>query len=262
MSLNWMDVTPLSFNTLLLLERVQLSWFPIWGFPQDDFALTLKAYPTVAWFLRHKCPEIAPWVDAVLSHETPRVDAEALRRAEITILRSLEDLLVYAVDPARYDAQPFLGWDDREITDLVDFAGKTVLDIGAGTGRLAFVAAAMGAATVFAVEPVENLRRYMKGKAHAQGFRNFYTVDGVITDVPFPDGFADVVLCGHVFGDEPDAELPELLRVTRSGGSLIFCPASTLAETERHAFLTAQGFNWAAFEEPGMGQVRKYWKTR
>ena len=26
MAVNWMDVSPLSFNTLLLLERVQISW--------------------------------------------------------------------------------------------------------------------------------------------------------------------------------------------------------------------------------------------
>ena len=30
MSADWMDVSSLPFNTLLLLERVQLSWFPGW----------------------------------------------------------------------------------------------------------------------------------------------------------------------------------------------------------------------------------------
>ena len=34
MPVNWIDVTVLSFNTLLLLERVQLSWFPGW-LPED-----------------------------------------------------------------------------------------------------------------------------------------------------------------------------------------------------------------------------------
>jgi hypothetical protein len=28
MPVNWLDTSALSFNTLLLLERVQLSWFP------------------------------------------------------------------------------------------------------------------------------------------------------------------------------------------------------------------------------------------
>ena len=38
MSLDWIDVTDLSFNTLLLLERVQLSWFPGWP-PAGELAV-------------------------------------------------------------------------------------------------------------------------------------------------------------------------------------------------------------------------------
>ncbi len=262
MPLNWMDVTSLSFNALLLLERVQLRWLPGWGLPKEPWALALQANPVVAWYLRHKCPEIAPWVDELLALELPREATGRLREAEVLILQSLEDLMVYAVDPARYDAQPFMRWDDRELTDLVDFSGKTVLDIGAGTGKLAFIAGAAGAARVFAVEPVENLRRYMRARARERGLTHFYAVDGLITDIPFPDGFADVVLGGHVFGDEPEAELAELERVTRTGGMLILCPASTISESERHEFLVAHGFSWAVFEEPGSEPVRKYWKTR
>lgn len=261
MPLNWMDVTPLSFNALLLLERVQLLWLPGWGLPREPWALALQANPVVAWFLRHKCPEIAPWVDELLALELPPEAAARLREAEVLILQALEDLMVYAVDPARYDAQPFLGWDDRELTDLVDFSGKTVLDIGAGTGRLAFIAAGADAAAVFAVEPVENLRCYMRARARERGLTNFYAVDGLITDIPFPDGFADVVLGGHVFGDLPEAELAELERVAKAGGSIILCPASTLSESERHEFLIAHGFSWATFEEPSSEPVRKYWKT-
>ncbi|MBN1922361.1 MAG: class I SAM-dependent methyltransferase [Anaerolineae bacterium] len=261
MPLNWMDVTALPFNALLLLERVQLCWLPGWGLPQKPWALALQAHPGVAWVLGHKCPEIAPWVDELLALELPPEAAARLREAEVLILQALEDLLVYAVDPARYDAQPFMRWDDRELTDLVDFSGKTTLDIGAGTGKLALIAAGAGAAAVFAVEPVENLRHYMRARARERGLTNFYAVDGLITDIPFPEGFADVVLGGHVFGDFPEAELAELERVTKSGGTIILCPASTLSESERHEFLVAHGFAWAVFEEPLSEPVRKYWKT-
>lgn len=262
MPLNWMDVTSLPFNALLLLERVQLRWLPGWGLPKEPWALALQAHPGVAWVLGHKCPEITSWVDELLALELPPEATARLREAEVLILQALEDLMVYAVDPARYDAQPFTHWDDRELTDLVDFSGKTVLDIGAGTGRLAFVAAGAGAAAVFAVDPVENLRHYMRARARERGLTNFYAVDGLITGIPFPDGFADVVLGGHVFGDEPEAELAELERVTKPGGAIILCPASTISESERHEFLIAHGFSWATFEEPSSEPVRKYWKTR
>lgn len=129
--------------------------------------------------------------------------------AEQQILQTINDLLVYAIDPAIYDAQPFLAWDSSELTSLVDFTGKLVLDIGSGTGRLALVAA-HAARTVFAVEPVDNLRRYLKEKARGIGIDNLFAVDGLITEIPFPDGFADVVISGHTFGDQPQAECQEM----------------------------------------------------
>lgn len=38
----WMDVSHLSFNTLLLLEQVQLSWLPGW-LPENDLRIALRA---------------------------------------------------------------------------------------------------------------------------------------------------------------------------------------------------------------------------
>ena len=148
-----------------------------------------------------------------------------------------------------------------ELTALVDFTGKTVIDVGAGTGRLALLAAEAGAAAVFAAEPVANLRRYLKERARARGLRNVFPVDGLITDLPFPDTFADVVMGGHVFGDEPEAEYAELARVVRPGGMIILCPGNGDRDDARHAFLIAAGFRWSRFEEPGDGMKRKYWKV-
>ena len=179
------------------------------------------------------------------------------REAEQAILGSMIDLVTYAVDPQRYADQPFLGWDDAELTGLVDFRGKTVIDVGAGTGRLAFVAAEAGAHAVFAVEPVENLRRYMKER----GASNVHVLDGLITDLPFPTGFADVVMGGHVFGDAPEKEFDELARVARPGGMLILCPGGNDVDDDRHRFLVDRGCDWARFEEPGDGWKRKYWRA-
>lgn len=259
MPVNWMDVSSLSFNTLLLLERVQLSWFPGWA-PEAEMAIALRANPAVEWYLRHKCPELEPWLDGVMAKENRQASAEQVRQAEVAILQALDDLVVYAVDPAVYDAQPFLGWDSRELTSLADFAGKIVIDVGSGTGRLA-LAVAGKAQAVFAVEPVANLRRYLKHKARNQHIHNLYPVDGLITDIPFPDTFADVTMGGHVFGDHPQEECQELLRVTRPGGTVILCPGNRDTDDDRHQFLVSQGFQWARFEEPRDGTKRKYWRT-
>ncbi len=82
---------------------------------------------------------------------------------------ALVDWLVYVVDPSLYDAQPFLEWDSNELTSLVDFTGKTAIDVGSGTGRLALTVAHL-AKTVFAVEPVGNLREYLR--LEGKGARN------------------------------------------------------------------------------------------
>jgi 2-polyprenyl-3-methyl-5-hydroxy-6-metoxy-1,4-benzoquinol methylase len=154
MTLDWIDTTNLSFNTLLLLERVQLSWMP--GYvPEEELAIALHANPVVEWYMRHKCPELNSWLDRVLSAEpsSPASSGERIHQAEIAILNQINDWLVYVVDPTLYDARPFLGWDSNELTSITDFSSKTVIDIGSGTGRLAFTAAEK-AAVVFAVEPV------------------------------------------------------------------------------------------------------------
>jgi len=260
MPVSWLEMTAIPFNTLLLLERVQLSWFPGWV-NENDLGLALRANPVVEWFLRHKCQELCDWLDSVMAQAMDvLLDAHAVRQAEIRVLQSLDDLITYVHDPAIYDALEFLKWDSSELTSLVDFSGKTVIDVGSGTGRLALVAA-QAAIAVFAVEPVGNLRYYLKEKAGKHGMTNIYPVDGLITDLPFPDGFADLTMGGHVFGDEPNAELSELVRVTKPGGMIVLCPGNDDVDNIRHGFLMAQGFAWERFVEPPDDRVRKYWKT-
>ncbi len=260
MALNWIDVTDLSFNTLLLLEREQLAWLPGW-LPEPELATALKANPTAAWFLRHKNPILSEWVDKVMAQADSAAGPEEIRVAEETILRTLNDLVVYAVNPQIYADMPFLGWDSAELTGLIDFRGKTVVDVGAGTGRLTFVAAEEGAQVVFAVEPVGNLRVYIKNETRKRQLSNVFTMDGLITDLPFHDGFVDIVMGGHVFGDRPEAEYAEMVRVVKPGGVVILCPGNNDKDDDRHHFLVNRGFEWSRFEEPGDGIKRKYWKT-
>jgi len=259
MTLNWIDVSDLSLNAILLLEQAQLTWFPGW-LPEPELGTALRANPVVEWYLRNKCPDIYKWVDQVMTKAELSASAAQIRQAEMDVMNAINDLLVYVVEPAIYDNMPFLGWDSTELTDLVDFTNKLVIDVGAGTGRLAFVAAECSAQAIFAVEPVCNLRHYMRGKACNRGIDNFFSVDGLITEIPFPDGFADITMGGHVFGDQPEDEHRELVRVTKPGGMVILCPGSNDRDEGWHPFLVDQGFEWSRFEEPGDGMKRKYWK--
>jgi SAM-dependent methyltransferase len=259
MPVNWLDVSQLSFNSFLLLESVQISWFPGW-LPRKDLAIALHANPVVEWYFRSKCPDIGDWLDEVMEagKNDFTTDPDVIRQAEIALLQSAEDLIVYVVDPAAYDSQPFLNWDSNELLSLVDFNQKTVLDIGSGTGRLAFTVTQF-AKVVFAVEPVWNLRRYLRHKAKRMQVDNLFAVDGIITQIPFPDDFADVTMGGHVFGDDPREEHKELMRVTRPGGMVILLPGNNDIDNDIHRFLVRQGFQWAVFIEPPSDRVRKYW---
>lgn len=258
--ISWLDVTNLSFNVLLLLEKVQLSWFPGWV-PETELAVALKANPVVEWYLRHKCPQLNEWLDNTVFTKADKnnLSKNEIRQAEITVMESLNDLLTYAVDPATYDAQPFMNWDSDELISVTDFNGKVVIDVGAGTGRLTLIVAST-AAHVFAIEPVANLRCYLKTKATKMGLRNVFPVDGLITDIPFPDGFADITMGGHIFGDHPEKECRELERVTKPGGMIILCPGNQDLDNDKHRFLVSRGFDWSRFEEPGDRIKRKYWK--
>jgi SAM-dependent methyltransferase len=262
MPAEWMDVSHLSFNTLLLLEQVQLSWLPGW-LPEHDLGLALKSNPVVEWYMRHKCPQLNEWLDKVMStvQDDTLGDLLKVRQSEVSVLSSMIDLVVYAVDPAIYDAQPFLGWDTSELMSLTDFTGKTVIDVGAGTGRLTLPVAEKARA-VFAVEPVANLRAYLKAKARANGLRTIYPIDGLITDIPLPEQTADVTMGGHAFGEALNAEYEELLRVTKVGGMIILCPGNNDTDNDTHSFLVTRGFEWSRFEEPRDGWKRKYWRRQ
>ena len=256
----WMDVSNLSFNTLLLLEEVQLSWLPGW-LPEKELQVALKANPVVEWYLRTKCPPLNNWLDKVMStnQDMRPLSSSETRQAEVAILSTMTDLIVYAVDPSIYDAQPFLNWESTELLSLTDFTEKTVIDVGAGTGRLTLVVAE-AANSVFAVEPVTNLRKYIKSEAQTRNLDNVFPVDGLITDIPFPSQFADITMAGHVFGEFVDLEYKELTRVTKSGGMIILCPGNTDEDNEIHQFLVSHDFVWSRFEEPQDGVKRKYWK--
>ena len=79
-------------------------------------------------------------------------------------------------------------------------------------------------------------------KIAAEGIKNVRVLDGFITELPFPDDTFDIVMQGHVIGDELDKEIMELTRVYRSGGWLVNCPGDSEREYQPYVELTDRGW--------------------
>ena len=137
-----------------------------------------------------------------------------------------------------------------------------VLDAGCGYGRNLVYLLRAGV-EVFAldadaggVEHVRALARELAPKLPAENFRV-----GVIEKMPWPDGFADVVLCNsvlHFARDEQHflAMMTELWRVLRPGG-LLFCRLGSRIgmEFERvrpNVYRIGDGSEWFLVDEAAL----------
>ncbi len=98
--------------------------------------------------------------------------------------------------------------------------GQTVVDINAGTGRLARTLAASTGANLIAVEPCRSVRDI--GEARTRGLRVQW-LSGGPESLPIDDATADVVLLITVLEFVPDRYrvFEEANRVLRPGGKLI-----------------------------------------
>ena len=104
------------------------------------------------------------------------------------------------------------GWLTAEIGLA---AGKTVVDLGAGTGKFLPRLTATGARVV-AVEPVAAMRQQLL-KAHPE----VIALEGAADRMPLADGSVDAVVCAQSFHWFATAEaLAEIHRVLKPGGRL------------------------------------------
>lgn len=244
---------------LYLLEPFQLGYLPGWA-PEAELACLLRACPGIETFMRKSHPPIDGYLDRIIGENPGSGDRNHDDAQEL--LWTLADMLVYGKCPEVYDSLEFHGWDFGEITSIVSLKGATVLDAGAGTGRVAFEAA-LHAEEVYAVEPVGRLRDFMREKARKTGLGNVHVTDGFLHSLPFSNGFFDVLITSHALGWKLEEELPEMERVVTRGGSVIHCPGTLASEGESgaHIVLTSPPWNYrfSVYEESD-GSKRKYWK--
>ncbi|WP_067723322.1 class I SAM-dependent methyltransferase [Nocardia yamanashiensis] len=96
---------------------------------------------------------------------------------------------------------------------VAERGGVSVLDIGAGTGKLTGVLLAAGAG-VTAVEPDVEMRGALE-----QRYPGVPTLAGTAESIPLPDDSVDAVLAGQAFHwFDLGRAIPEMVRVLRPGG--------------------------------------------
>lgn len=108
----------------------------------------------------------------------------------------------------------------REIADWLRdtvglAAGRTVVDLGAGTGKFTRLLQPTGA-TIIAVEPVAQMRDQLSG-----ALPGVQAVAGTAESMPLPDASVDAVVCAQAFHWFANtAAMREIRRVLRPGGRL------------------------------------------
>ena len=114
---------------------------------------------------------------------------------------------------------------------------------------------------VYASEPCDMLREYMRDKISRRGVKNIRVLDGFVTALPFEDDTFDAVLSGHVVGDDYDAEIAELTRVTRDGGWSVCCTGDDeFRRTAPNKEMLSRGFDYFVHETVEGGIVYDYRK--
>ena len=126
-----------------------------------------------------------------------------------------------------FDAEPLAFWaryGRRTVERLRLRRGAHVLDVCCGTGASTLPAAqAVGPeGKVIAVDLAGELLKLGQAKAQAAGLQCMEFRRGDMTDLGFPDGHFDAVVCvfGIFFVPDMETQVAELWRMVRPGGQL------------------------------------------
>ena len=188
----------LEAEDLFLLETFQVKSLPD-RVLKKEFSILLHEHPMIQRFLELKYPPIAGFIKTLLSDYKPATIEDTVEKSCQDLLWEIADLIVYNKFPEVYDEQSGITWEISELSSVTSLLGKTIVDGGAGTGRLAFLAAPF-AETVFAVEPVTSLRRFIREKATMENVKNLFVMDGFLDSIPLPDNSVDVLMTSNAIG--------------------------------------------------------------
>lgn len=265
MSFNWINPKDFSFNCILLMDRNLVRIICTQSFGNHEeyqkyLGIALANNPAVKWYCKAKAPEVAETVDKLVSSAPSDCTAEEIKAAECFVLDRHDWAVVYVYPNVMNSNCSYIyEWDKQRLFELADFDRKIVLDVGSGTGRLAF-AAAERAKHVYASEPVDELREFMREKIKCEGIKNMTVLDGFADCLPYEDSTFDIVMSAHVVGDDYDSELTELERVTRNGGWVLDC----MGEDDRKNILSEEmvksGYEYLYYVSKMGGDIYRYRK--
>jgi hypothetical protein len=204
---------------LLLLDTFQIKYLPE-RVAKREFSTLLWEYPVVKRFLISKYPPISPFIKNLLAEQAPPTGKDQINVQCQEALWEIADLIIYNKNPEIYDRNTEIHWDISEISSITPLEGFTVADVGAGSGRIAFLVAPF-AQTVFAVEPLASFRSFMKEKAVIQRVNNLFVMDGTLDSIPLPDNSLDILITSNAIGWNLDQELKEIERVVKPEGHAI-----------------------------------------
>lgn len=230
MAFNWIKPQDYSMDTFLLFDRwiikdimnEALGKFYVKSDYMTDMGKALSRYPYVVNYCKAKAPECTEFINKISLVNYLELTKEEACCAEAAILDFLDSYVVYVYPEVMNQVNYIRNWKAETLYKLVDLNNKVVLDVGAGTGRLTF-AAANKAKRIYASEPCDMLREYLRDKIKKDNITNVKVLDGVVMNLPYEDSTFDVVLSGHVVGDFYEEEIAELTRVTKNGGWIVCC---------------------------------------
>lgn len=251
-SLRWED--------LLLLEAFQVKYLPD-RVAKKEFAALLHTYPVVYRFLVSKYPPINPFLKRILEENKPAVDRVVIEEQCQEALWEIGDLIIYNKYPDRFDINAPIRWGIDEIQEITSLEGKVLADVGAGSGRIAFLVEPF-VQTVFAVEPLSSFRTYMKEKATVKGVENLYIMDGTLDSIPLPDHSLDILITSNAIGWNLMEELHEIQRVVKPGGYAIhLLQAEKKDQNPLHKTLTSSPWNYTCLEKKDGNRMKRRYFT-
>lgn len=196
MSNHWINPKEISFNCILLMDRWLVRYLCSSGEKtyNDNLGIALAHNPAVKWYCKAKAPEVSETVERLVKQVPSDFSTEEVKEAECFVLDRMDWAVVYVFPQLMNSNCPYIyNWDKKRLFELADFNDKIVLDVGSGTGRLAF-AAAQKAKHVYASEPVDELREYMRDKIKREGIQNVTVLDGTVACLPYEDSTFDIVM--------------------------------------------------------------------